>query len=349
MVRAGLRFSLAMPAWLTYYELEESVLRIRSGKKEGAVGAFVVITNPNAKLNRKMPDRFGKLKAIVGDRGFVFETVVPENIQALADDLVGRQEIDILGICGGDGTLQHTLTAFIKAYGGELPPAVLPLRGGTMNQTAHSVGITLSAEQHLANVLDAVGRSETVRTTDCDLMKLSMDEGDRYGFLFGNGLVASYLDMYHASPYDGPKAAIWAIRKGLVAFMTKNGDYDRFYRRPDLTVTIEGFELPLHSFMGILAGTIPEVGIGFEPLYRADRKEGRFHILASGLSAGQVIRNLPRFFKGERLCGKNHYDFLASEATIESDVLFRYMVDGELAETNKIHLSIGLRPTILVH
>jgi len=94
------------------------------------VGQIVVINNPNAKLNRKLIDRFDRLSKVLDGRGQIYQTRVPEEIQPIADKLA-REDIEILAVCGGDGTLHHTLTAFIKAYGGTFPPILLPLKGGT--------------------------------------------------------------------------------------------------------------------------------------------------------------------------------------------------------------------------
>ena len=312
------------------------------------MGSIVVITNPNAKHNKKVPDRLARLKAITGDCGVVVETPVPDAIQKTVDRLVARHTVDILGICGGDGTMQQTLTAFINAYDGTLPPLICPLRGGTMNTIANSVGIKTSAEQTLAGVVGKWQQGESFTTSRRNLMKIVMPEETRYCFLFGNGLVANYLDMYYSSPYDGATAGICAITRGIVAAITKNRHYETIYGKLTLKVCVDGTEIPLEQYMGVLAATVKDVGIGFKPLYRAEEREGAFHILCSGLSTKEVIKNLPRFFRGERLRGKDHFDLLATEATIEAKRPFRLMTDGEMTETYRAHITAGPCPKILI-
>lgn len=312
------------------------------------MGILAVITNPNAMQNNKQPDRYIKLKAIMGDSGIVRQTPVPTDIQAAADELVDHHEIDVLGICGGDGTLQHTLTAFINAYGGTLPPLICPLRGGTMNTIARSVGTVGSAEQKLAEVVGKFRRGESFLHSDRNLMKITADDGVRYCFLFGNGLVANYLDVYYGSPYEGTTAGAWVIQRGVVAALTRNRHFESIFGRVNLRVSIDGQDVPFNDYLGVLSATVCDVGLGFKPLYRAEERSGAFHILASGLSAGDLVKNLPRFFRGVRLKGNEHYDTLAHEATIEADQPFRFMTDGELATTSRAHISLGPPARVLV-
>ena len=54
------------------------------------MGKIVVLTNPNAKKNKKDPDKKGKLEEVLGENGLVIETKVPEDIQPVADRLFGE-------------------------------------------------------------------------------------------------------------------------------------------------------------------------------------------------------------------------------------------------------------------
>ena len=59
--------------------------------------------------------------------------------EALAD--LARQEVDILAVMGGDGTLQHGLTEiFASRVFGDRVPIIAPLRGGRTNMTALDLG-----------------------------------------------------------------------------------------------------------------------------------------------------------------------------------------------------------------
>src|SRR5262249_27460610 len=51
-----------------------------------------------------------------------------------------HERIDILAVCGGDGSFFRTLTAIVRAYEGDPLPFFLPLRAGSMNTIARSVG-----------------------------------------------------------------------------------------------------------------------------------------------------------------------------------------------------------------
>ena len=61
--------------------------------------------------------------------------VVPDAIDSIAD-----QEVDLLIVNGGDGTLQYALTEILTNEAFESPPMVSPLCGGRTNMTASDFG-----------------------------------------------------------------------------------------------------------------------------------------------------------------------------------------------------------------
>jgi len=300
------------------------------------MGIVAVITNPNAKRNRKERDRFEKLESIVGNDGIVLETPIPEDIQPVADALV-KKNIDLLCICGGDGTMQHTLSAFIRAYDGAFPPAFLPLRGGTMNTIGKNVGLKGSAEENLARIMDRWRKKVPFETVRRDLMCVN----DKYCFLFGIGVVANFLDVYYSGNYDGVRQAIDVIIKAIPSIIFKIGMYDDLFRRVKLRVTVDGDPVPIFDYLGVLAATVAEVGVGFKPLYRAEEQDGTYHILFSGFRPIDLLKELHRFYLGKPLQSKPFFDTLAQHTIIESDETFRYMADGEIYQDKKLEITVG--------
>ncbi len=60
---------------------------------------------------------------------------VPEALSSLA-----KQNVDLLVLNGGDGTLQHALTEILDQGEFERVPLIAPLRGGRTNMTALDLG-----------------------------------------------------------------------------------------------------------------------------------------------------------------------------------------------------------------
>ncbi len=92
-----------------------------------------LITNPRSRLNRRDPSRIQRLGYLIGAHGQAEATRSLDDLHRACEDF-HRERIDILGISGGDGTLHHTLTAMIRAYGTEPLPPIAILRGGTTRQ-----------------------------------------------------------------------------------------------------------------------------------------------------------------------------------------------------------------------
>jgi len=65
---------------------------------------------------------------------------VPEALASLA-----RQNVELLVVNGGDGTLQYTLTQMLTTDDFPSIPMVAPLRGGRTNMTAMDLGLVSSS------------------------------------------------------------------------------------------------------------------------------------------------------------------------------------------------------------
>src|SRR5215813_8042062 len=98
-----------------------------------------VVVNPFAGRNRRAGGRVLRLGDVLGAHGWVRETRSLTHLADVAAECRDRA-VDLLGVCGGDGTMARTLSALVHAYGSDTLPGILPLRGGTMNTIARSMG-----------------------------------------------------------------------------------------------------------------------------------------------------------------------------------------------------------------
>jgi len=300
------------------------------------MGIIAVITNPNAKRNRKERGRYRHLRKILGDRGTVIETPIPEDLTPVVNELI-NQDISVLGICGGDGTMQHTLTAFIKAYGGKLPPLVLPLKGGTMNTIGKSVGLIGTAEQNLEAIVRKYDAGEPFSIATRD----TMCANGKYCFLFGNGLVANFLDAYYGSPYDGSTAALYVIARGVGCLLTRSDYYHRLYDPIRAKVTVDDEVIPFNDFLGVLSATVRDLGVGFQPMYLAEEKDGTMHVVVAGISPAKAVMNLGKLFKGKPIPSDRYLDRLAKRLVIQSERSYKFQADGEIYEADHVEITMG--------
>ena len=301
---------------------------------------IAVIHNPNAKENAKDPHRAQKLAKILGDKGMVYETRVPEEVGPVLDRL--RQEgVDVLAICGGDGTYQRVLTDVIKAWGtDDLPPFFL-LKGGSMNTNRYSLGAKICAEDSIRMLMHKADAG-SLEQEEVHLLDVN---GERYGFLFGFGAVIRFLEDYYSSNASGPVRAADTLYKVISGIIMRT-EFLKNLTAPVVARTVVDEEnLDERKWTMVLAGTLEYIGLGFKPLSRARQEPGRFHLWASGLTPARILAQIHRMFKGQELNGEEHVERVAQRSVFEpvEEDHIAYTLDGELYKAPSIELSYGPR------
>lgn len=302
------------------------------------MGEIAVIYNPNAKLNRKFPFRSGRLSSILGSFGQVYTT---ENIDSLEEQVrqLSDQDLDIICICGGDGTNQKVVTSLIKIYAeaGKQIPMLHFLKGGSMNTIGWSMGFRTPAETALSAIIE-----KHINKTPYDVqIQRTIKVNDNYGFIFGNGVVVNFLNEYYASENSGPSRAAEITYKAISSVLSKGDFYKRLAEKLPATIYLDDKPLPIEKFLMILAGTVEYIGIGFKTLYRAKSKPGYFHVFATALTPGKILAQLHRFFTGKPLVGENHFDELVQEMRIITNGMRQYVFDGEIYSAPSVTVKIG--------
>ncbi|MCX7680266.1 MAG: acylglycerol kinase family protein [Spirochaetes bacterium] len=301
-----------------------------------------IIINPHAKKNKKMKQNLADLfHAIGGNLVEVRVTQSLDEIFTVAEEFQ-KKNIDYLAVCGGDGTLHHVLSRFILVYRTkDIPPLVI-LKGGTMDTISRSINLKGKGPDILKRLVDTIIRRIPIRMHYRNTMKI----GDKYGFLFGLGITSNFLVEYYRGGNTGPwkaiKVTIGGIIKGI--FHTNAG----LFKRLSATVTIDGNELPFKDYLGILAATVENIGIGFRTLSRAYEKEYAFHVLASAMKPIDIVPRIWYLKTGKKINHPLHFDDVASTILIRGPRTFQYMVDGDLYEaTDELKVEAGPRVRIV--
>jgi len=121
---------------------------------------------------------------------------VPE---ALSD--LSRQEVDLLVVNGGDGTLAHALTEILEhRVFDDRVPRIAILRGGRTNMTAIDLGCGRDPVRGLEGLIHAAraGRIEE-RTERRDVLRCEFGGQARCGMFFGGGVIHRGIDVVHAT------------------------------------------------------------------------------------------------------------------------------------------------------
>ncbi len=299
-----------------------------------AEGGVALVVNARAKRVRKGLADPRQLRALVELHGQSFEPRSLKELQQVAEEIRNRDP-GLVGICGGDGTYQKTLSALIEAYGEHPLPVILPLAGGTFNVLTQALGLRGAAPKMLARAMTQVrdsrrGRPVRLRTTTIPILEVrEARSGKReFAFLFGNGVISRIIGRYSEGP-PSPARAARVFSEAVGGFMMQTPSARELVKRHHARVSIDGRELSEDRFLGILAGTIQPHVLGFTPFVEKKRPLHTFKYAIGMVDAGQVIGMLPALLRG-KLWGTQPGLLNAAGRELRISTDEGYILDGEV-------------------
>src|SRR5882672_9586778 len=301
-----------------------------------------VVLNPKSRRNLRDPGAALRLSRRLGDHGVLRTAASVEELYRIAEDF-RRVEIDVLAISGGDGTGHVTLTGFLNVYDGHTMPHVALLRGGTMNTVANSVGVRRGKpEGLLARLVHAYAQRAIAPLAGVErhVMHVQPLEGGRsgaahYGFLFGTGVVHGFLAEYYRDGEPSPLVAARTLARGIGSAVVR-GETIRRMAEPfrGSVVLDDGTRWEAQNYLAVAAGTIAHIGLSFKPFHRYGERPGAFHVLGVYASPMALITELPRIHGAKPMRPGKAHEALSSRMVVQSaDGPLRYMIDGDLHET----------------
>lgn len=303
---------------------------------------LAVIVNPRSRTVRKDPGLPGRLARTCGSQAIVR---TPWSLLELEDTMrqLARERVEVLAIVGGDGTIHVTLTAAVRAWAGEALPRVALLRGGTMNTVARSIGLRHgSPESILARLLEGHEAGRKV------VSRVLLQVGERYGFLFGMGVFHGFLAEYYRQGEPTPRAAMVTLLRALGSAVRRGQTIQRMAAPITASLDVPGLApWPLQDYLGIAAGTIDEIGLGFRPFPRFSDRPNAFHLVALDAPAARYVWELPRVRLGKPLpasVAKQAVTGLVTIRTPQSGL--GYMMDGDLYINEGTELTLEAGPKI---
>lgn len=303
-----------------------------------------IILNPHSRSNKKNPERIHRLGFIVGDKGSCRQTHDIVDLPHIVREFKAK-EIDVLGISGGDGTNHCTLSTFIEEYGDQPLPKIAFLRGGTMNTIAYALGIHGSPEQILSNLILKYHEDIPFETSAVNLL----DVNGKLGFLFGNGLISRFIDLYYRKKKGGPVSAFWLLFRVAMGTLFNTEQSRELCERFDADVTIDGKPWRFKNYTFITAGTMETFSYGFHPLLRAREKPDHFQMWGCTQTPRGVVSTLPRIILKMKYNPRDHEDYVGKESVIKLAKPQSYMIDGDMQEpTDLIKIKTGPKLNIII-
>jgi diacylglycerol kinase (ATP) len=226
---------------------------------------------------------------------------VPEALASLA-----RQNVELLVVNGGDGTLQYTLTQMLTTDDFPSIPMVAPLRGGRTNMTAMDIGAHRDPVKGLQSLMEDVkaGRIED-RLVDRPLLRVETlrDRRIHYGFFFGAGMIHRAIDLTHSIFPPGRSQGSFGagiVTAGLLLkAIAKRSDG---VLTPDKAqIILDGELVGSGEFTLIIASSLQRLFLKINPFWGLEEAPVRFTAMASSCertaaAAPGILRGKPRSF-----------------------------------------------------
>jgi len=310
------------------------------------VSGIGVIVNPHARGNtNRLAERAELLADLVGHDGVVRVT---ESLPAIQDAALEfrKRAVDILAICGGDGSYHCTLSGFRAVYQDGPLPMLLPLRAGTINYIADSIGGRRGRpEQALARVVRDYRRGRTYETTERDLLRVN---GVEHGFVLSFGTAVNYLRAYYALERQGVLPAARLLGRLILSAVAGTHLSRAVFQATQADVECDGIPVPFRQFTFFFAATVDRIALGFRPTYLGTRKRGYCHVLGGPVSAMRLIRRAVRIYRGFPTGEPTLFDNLARHLVIRFFRPEHYMLDGDiLPPAERLELDVPCRVTLI--
>lgn len=309
-----------------------------------------IIANPHSKLNKRDPWRKQLLSYIVGSQGKVEVTQSVLHLRQVAQEFKD-QSIEIVAINGGDGTISQTLTAFIDTYGETPLPHFALLRGGTMNMLASNLGIQGSPEQVLAKLVESYASKHVFKKKRLNSLRV----GGQYGFLFGTGVSAAFLETFYQHK-SGPIGVLWLMLRIVMSRVWGGELFRRVLKSESVRLTSkdQDWRVECHS-CGILASTVRKIPMGFPMFHQAEKpQQSDMEVLCFTIPSEKIVTQLfpvvyqhclqtlfPKWHQKRRLfsCLSKNIEIYLSKTNI-------YTLDGEIFKTSQKRLHVDIGPSI---
>lgn len=302
-----------------------------------------IVLNPHSKKHKKDPDKIKQLGFIVGDRGSCQATEDLADLRRVAEAFKTR-DIDILAIGGGDGTNHVTLSTFIEVYGEKPLPKLTFLRGGTMNTLANACNIKGAPEKILSNLIYKYHEDEPFETTEMDLMQIN----DKYGFIFGCGVIFRFMKAYYTGAPPSPPKATWTLVHSIASALVNGSFARKMFARYDAEVAVDGKRWPFANWSALYCGSIPILGLKFR-VFHYSEAIGKFHAIGFSLPPRNVLRHVDDMFFGKPSRSENLIEQPAQEMRIDLAEPMPYTIDGDMLPAEKsFRIRTGPRLKILV-
>ncbi|WP_186646268.1 diacylglycerol/lipid kinase family protein [Fluviispira vulneris] len=313
-----------------------------------------IISNPFAKINKLNPEYNTHLWYILANNGQLEVTRSLEQLNQVCQEFSERN-INLVGIVGGDGSISLVLSAIYKAYGAERLPKILLLKGGTINFLASNLGIKNEARTCLEDTIQLISKKHTMK----EAILSTIHVNGRLGFIFANGVAASFLEEFYKDKTNSFGAALKVA--GYIAdgiFQGKlNGEFHKIVKQQKMK--IETYPTPLYNdistnsqinnkYSMILASTVPKLPLTTRFFKKVVMGDNSAEMIAISEKGSKLLKGAIKALSGGciyNLPNVNSIKFQKANITCEENT--SYSLDGDLISNPDGKISIEMGPNFV--
>jgi diacylglycerol kinase (ATP) len=293
-----------------------------------------MLNNPLSGGNRKGLQKIRKAAAAAQPRVFQRDVQTPTDVvETLAD--FAQQEVNILVVNGGDGTVQAALTAIFHKNFFETMPILAVLRSaGTTSMIAGDIGLKGPRESALQRLFSWArtgdGRAAIMQRP---VLRVQIPEKIEpvYGMFFGAGAIYQAtqfcLQKVYARGVRGELGAGIALARFLLAVVLKDRNV---VSSVPITTRLDQKPAQQQKYLLVFITTLQRLFLGLRPYWGSEPKP--LHYTAVGSRPRYFLRALPSLMRGRQGRyvrtdnGYTSHNIDAVQLTLKSG----FNLDGEL-------------------
>lgn len=291
-----------------------------------------VLSNPLSGANRNGLD---PVKKVLAGYSHVLHHKVqtPADIQ-LALTRFAEQQVDILAVNGGDGTVHALLTVLFNRRPFDSLPLLALLSGGTANMLAKDLGLKGSLENAMRSLLDWAYKGDAAPVVEQRAVLQVQAPGlaePLFGMFFGAGIIYQGIQFFHDRVKTWRLRVEWAhmliVGCYLLALAAKNRDV---VSPVPISIGLDGKRLQRQNCLLVLISTLEKLILGLRPYWGCE--EGPLRFTAVRAHPRRMLRTLLGLACGlnSRHPGREHGYLSHNAHEIELDFRGGFALDGEL-------------------
>lgn len=264
--------------------------------------------------------------------------VETSSAQAVPDALweLARQDVELLVVNGGDGTLSHALTEILdaEAFDGRVP-RVAVLRGGRTNMSAGDIGSGRDPVRAMAELVETARAGlPCLREVERPVLRVQYGPGrhTRYGMFFGAGVVHRGIERVHRRFAERNQGVLGAavVTGTLLARLALLGDSGGVLEPDKIQMLVDGVPVERGESALVMATSLERLFLGLRPFWGAGPGGVRLTAIAS--SARGLARAVPGILAGRPGPAVREEDGYLSRngARVDLRMDCGFTVDGEL-------------------